>query len=234
MIVSTHDRKENQDRRLRLKTQDARLANMAVHGAGLSPWESDVLVQMIQEVYFSNPADRPLGGGQLRYECVAAGEGAGKPIADCRLETVVLSLLGISSIGNVLAAIKTARWFELTGDDVIVTVATDSSDLYCSRLGELTAEHGPYTAVDAARDLDRRLRGQRTDFYQELTHPDRRAIHNLKYYTWVEQQEMDVADLESLWYDRDLWPRIFAQPARWDAMIAEFNAETGVLAGLES
>jgi hypothetical protein len=93
MIVSTHDRKENQDRRLRLKTQDARLANMAVHGAGLSPWESDVLVQMIQEVYFSNPADRPLGGGQLRYECVAAGEGAGKPIADCRLETVVLSLL---------------------------------------------------------------------------------------------------------------------------------------------
>ena len=93
MIVSTHDRNEDQDRRLRLKTQDARLANMAVHGAGLSPWESDVLVQMIQEVYFSNPADRPLGGGQLRYECVAAGEGAGKPIADCRLQTVVLSLL---------------------------------------------------------------------------------------------------------------------------------------------
>jgi len=93
MIVSTHDRNEDQDRRLRLKTQDARLARMAVEGAGLSPWESDVLVEMIQEVYFSNPADRPLGGGQLRYECVAAGEGAGKPIADCRLQTVVLSLL---------------------------------------------------------------------------------------------------------------------------------------------
>lgn len=73
MIVSTHDRNEDQDRRLRLKTQDARLARMAVEGAGLSPWESDVLVEMIQEVYFANPGDRPLGGGQLRYECVAAG-----------------------------------------------------------------------------------------------------------------------------------------------------------------
>ncbi len=43
---------------------------------------------------------------------------------------------------------------------------------------------------------------------------------------------MEVADLEALWHDRDLWPRLFAQPARWDEMIAEFNAETGVLAGL--
>ncbi len=143
-----------------------------------------------------------------------------------------LHLLGISSIGNVLAAIKTARWFELTGDDVIVTVATDSSDLYCSRLGELTAEHGAYTATDAACDLDRRLHGQRTDFYKELTHPDRRAIHNLKYYTWVEQQEHEVEDLEALWYDREIWSRVFAQPARWDEMIGEFNDEAGVLAGM--
>jgi cysteine synthase A len=140
-----------------------------------------------------------------------------------------LHLLGISGIGNVLSAIKTARWFELTRDDVIVTVATDSVDLYQSRLAELTDAHGDYTTVDAARDLERALLGQTTDHMTELTYPDRRAIHNLKYYTWVEQQEMDVADLESLWYDRDLWPRIFAQPARWDEMIAEFNDETGVL-----
>ena len=143
-----------------------------------------------------------------------------------------LPLLGISSIANVLAAIKTARWFELDGDDVVVTVATDSVDLYGSRLGELTTEHGPYTARQAAVDLGSCLLGQRTDHFKELTHPDRRAIHNLKYYTWVEQQEMAVEDLESLWYDRELWPRIFAQPERWDEMIDEFNDETGVLAEL--
>jgi cysteine synthase len=143
-----------------------------------------------------------------------------------------LPLLGISSIGNLLAAIKTARWFELGPDDVVLTVATDSVDLYGTRLTELTAQRGAYTPLQAARDLEGCLLGQRTDHYKELTHPDRRAIHNLKYYTWVEQQQMEVADLEALWYDRDLWPRLFAQPARWDEMIAEFNAETGVLAGL--
>jgi cysteine synthase len=143
-----------------------------------------------------------------------------------------LPLLGVSSIANLLAAIKTARWFELGSGDVVLTVATDSVDLYRTRLAELAAQRGAYTAMQAARDLDGCLLGQRTDHYKELTHPDRRAIHNLKYYTWVEQQQMEVADLESLWYDHDLWPRLFAQPARWDQMIAEFNAETGVLAGL--
>lgn len=157
---------------------------------------------------------------------VLAAEGVGA-------ETLAaLPLLGISSLANLLTAIKTARWFELTGDDVIMTVATDSVDLYGSRLAELSAQHGPYTPRQAARDLERALLGQRTDHFKELTWPERKAIHNLKYYTWIEQQQMALADLEALWADGDLWPRIFAQPARWDALIDEFNAETGVLAGL--
>ncbi len=146
-------------------------------------------------------------------------------------ETIAsLPLLGISSIANLLAAIKTARWYEFGSDDLIVTVATDSVDLYQTRLAELTAEHGPYTPVQAARDHDRCLLGQRTDAFKELTYPDRKAIHNLKYYTWIEQQQMELADLEALWWDRTIWPRIFDQPARWDEMIAEFNDLTGVLA----
>ncbi|MDD5719516.1 MAG: pyridoxal-phosphate dependent enzyme [Candidatus Krumholzibacteria bacterium] len=143
-----------------------------------------------------------------------------------------LPLLGISSLANLLAAIKTARWFELDGDDVILTIATDSVDLYGSRLIELAEAHGPYTARQAARDLERSLLGQRNDNFKELTWPERKAIHNLKYYTWVEQQQMDVDDLNALWSEPGLWERIFAQPARWDTMIEEFNAETGVLAGL--
>jgi len=143
-----------------------------------------------------------------------------------------LPLFGISSIANVLAAIKASRWWELGADDVLLTVATDSADMYGSRLGELTAERGPYTALQAAKDLDRCLHGQRTDNFEELTHPDRKAIHNLKYYTWVEQQQKELEDLNALWDDPGVWARVFAQPARWDEMIAEFNEETGVLAAL--
>ncbi len=143
-----------------------------------------------------------------------------------------LPLLGISSIANVLAAVKTARWFEHTGGDVIVTVATDSAEMYLSRLKEMKEEHGAYTTTQAEVDFEHCLLGQRTDFYKELTHPDRKAIHNLKYYTWIEQQEHEVADLDALWSAEGLWERIFAQPARWDEMIDEFNAETKVLENL--
>ncbi|MFO7608091.1 MAG: pyridoxal-phosphate dependent enzyme [Candidatus Krumholzibacteriia bacterium] len=161
--------------------------------------------------------NEPAGHALLRAEGVPAEVVAALP------------LLGISGIGNVLAAIKTARWFEFGPDDVIVTLATDAADLYGSRLAELTAAHGAYDERRAGRDLDACLRGQRTDNFKELTYPERLAIHNLKYYTWIEQQQHELADLNALWQDPAVWARIFAQPARWDEMIAEFNAETGVL-----
>jgi cysteine synthase len=140
-----------------------------------------------------------------------------------------LPLLGISSIANVLAAIKAARHFELSGDDIVFTLATDSADLYRSRLFELNAERGAYTELQAACDLERCLWGQGDDHFKELTHADRRAIHNLKYFTWVEQQGKDIADLNRLWQDRGLWPAIFGQVARWDEMIRAFNEKTGLL-----
>jgi len=141
----------------------------------------------------------------------------------------ILPLIGISGIANLLSAIKTAKWFEFTGDDVLMTVATDSSELYLSRLAELNEEFGAYDSVQAAKDLDRCLFGQAIDRFKELTHPERKAIHNLKYYTWIEQQEKELDDLNAMWDDAGLWERQFAQPARWDEMIDEFNADTGVL-----
>ncbi len=140
-----------------------------------------------------------------------------------------LDLLGISSIANLLAAIKAARYWELTSDDVVVTVATDSMELYQSRLAELREDMGPYREMDAARDFDRCLLGVTTDHLLELSYRDRRRIHNLKYYTWIEQQAKEIEDLQRLWYDRDLWPAIFAQPERWDELIQEFNERVGLL-----
>jgi len=83
----------SQEQRLRAKTQDQRLRNLVVQGTRISPWEADVLVEMVKEVYFSEPVDRPLRSGQTTYECVAESEGAGKPVAACQLQTVVLTLL---------------------------------------------------------------------------------------------------------------------------------------------
>ena len=140
-----------------------------------------------------------------------------------------LNLLGISGIANILAAVKAAKHFDMTADDMVITLATDSAVLYGSRLAELTADRGAYSDVQAACDLERCLWGQGEDFFKELTYSDRKAIHNLKYFTWVEQQGKEIADLNLLWQDREIWPRIFGQVARWDEMIREFNEKTGLL-----
>jgi len=137
--------------------------------------------------------------------------------------------MGISSIANLLTAIKTAKYFEMTSDDMIVTVATDSVDMYHSRLKELEEERGIYTAYDAAADYSSCILGQKTDNMRELGYQDRKAIHNLKYFTWVEQQAKEVEDLNTLWYDREIWPKLFNQVKVWDELINEFNDRVGLL-----
>lgn len=134
-----------------------------------------------------------------------------------------LPLLGISSIGNLLAAIKTARYFEMDEQDVIFTIFTDSTDLYKSRLRELRQEAGDYTVVQAAKDHAGPLMHQGTDNFKELTYRDRKAIHNLKYYTWVEQQGRTSTELDEQW-NPEYWIRLFRDEVReFDALIAEFN-----------
>src|SRR5512136_16262 len=50
-----------------------------------------------------------------------------------------LDLLGFSGISNVLSAIKTAKYYEMGEHDILVTVLTDSMELYQSRLKEMHA-----------------------------------------------------------------------------------------------
>ena len=140
-----------------------------------------------------------------------------------------LELLGISGISNTLAAIKTAKHYEMTDKDIVVTVATDSADMYRSRIKELADERGEYTTLNAAKDMEKCLMGLTNDHFKELTYYDRKAIHNLKYFTWVEQQQKSIEDLNQLWEDRTIWQKIFSQTETWDALIDEFNTETKVL-----
>jgi cysteine synthase len=139
-----------------------------------------------------------------------------------------LDLLGISSIANVLSSIKFARWYELDENDLVLTVFTDSMELYDSRLRELHAEHGQYSEVDAAADYHRHLLGCTVDYVQELGYWDRKAIHNLKYYTWVEQQGKTYEEIQAQWYDADYWSSIHNQIDEIDALIEQFNAMVGL------
>ena len=135
-----------------------------------------------------------------------------------------LDLLGISGIGNMVAAIKFAKYNELTENDVVVSIATDSMQLYESRLKELEQEHGTYTDARSQRDLQL-IEAITIDHTKELSYYDKKAIHNLKYYTWIEQQGREVDELNDQWYDHDnYWHSTFAQVDEIDALIRDFNA----------
>ena len=140
-----------------------------------------------------------------------------------------LDLLGFSGISNLLSAIKFAKYYEMGTDDIVLTVLTDSMELYQSRLREMHAEFGEYSDVDAAVDFARYLQGETTDNMTDLTYVDQRRIHNLKYFTWIEQQGKTYEEIMDQWYDRDYWTGFQGQVEEIDELIEEFNADVGLL-----
>jgi len=140
-----------------------------------------------------------------------------------------LPLLGISSICNLLASIKTAKFFELGENDILFTCFTDSADMYGSRLNELRAQHGEYDTISAARDFEGPIAHQGIEYFLELGYYDRKRIHNLKYYTWVEQQGKTYAEILEQW-NPDYWREIFEdEVAYFDELIGKFNRRVGLL-----
>ncbi len=140
-----------------------------------------------------------------------------------------LSLFGISGIANMLCCIKMAKYYELTEDDILASVCTDSAVMYQSRIKELEDADGAYTPVMAAADYAEHMHGLRTDSMEELTYETRKRIHNLKYYTWVEQQGKTVQELNAQWYDKDYWTNVHNQMGEIDTLINAFNDATGLL-----
>jgi hypothetical protein len=138
--------------------------------------------------------------------------------------------LGISGIGNLLGAIKMAKYYELGSRDVVMTVLTDSMEMYTSRLDEARESEGDFTETDAAVAWHRHLLGQSIDYVAELGYWDRKRVHNLKYFTWVEQQGRDSAELVAQW-SPEYWEAIQSLPPRIDELIEAFNERTGLPAG---
>ena len=140
-----------------------------------------------------------------------------------------LRSLGLSGIANVIAAIKVAKYLDLGETDAIVTVATDSAELYATeRERTLRGRFADrFDGLDAASTFGRYVLGAESDHLLELSHLDRKRIFNLGYYTWVEQQGCALADFEAR-RGEDFWKRLRELVPAWGDLIIGFNARTGV------
>jgi hypothetical protein len=139
-----------------------------------------------------------------------------------------LDLLGFSGIANMAMAIQFAKYYELNNHDFVITVLTDSMELYQSRLDEMHESMGEYTEINAAADYAQYLMGLTTDHMLDMRYTDRRRVHNLKYFTWVEQQGRNHEELVDQWYDDDYWTSVQAQVPEIDKLIEAFNEEVGL------
>lgn len=92
MIKGSSSDYGSQDRRHLIKSISTQMKNLAIQGTGLSPWEAEVLIETIEEIYFSHSGLREISDGQMKYKCVSSDEGPGKELKDCQLSTVILTI----------------------------------------------------------------------------------------------------------------------------------------------
>lgn len=144
----------------------------------------------------------------------------------------VLTHMGYSSICNALAAIKAAKQWGLGSDDVIVTVATDGSELYNSEREKVMSTHfaGGFDEAEATQVFDTHLGDVDLTHVLEMGPVERDRVFNLGYFTWVEQLGLDIPDFERR-REQSFWQGLRPLVDRWDQMIVEFNAATGASHG---
>ena len=164
-------------------------------------------------VLFNDPVGRAL----LR------SRGVGEEVLDA------LPHFGLSSVCNVVAAVKTAKALDLGERDLIVTVATDGAAMYGSEIPKAVAKHfgGAFDARSAAATFETHLAGATTDHVLPLTATDRNRIFNLGYYTWVEQLGVTLEHFEAR-RDQAFWRGLRDLLPAWDQLISEFNGRTGL------
>ncbi len=178
---------------------------------GISDRSTDEL-----DVLFNSPAGKRL----------LAERGVADGVIDALVD------MGYSAICNTLAAITAAKQWGLGPDDVIVTVATDGSELYNSEREKVMSNHYPggFDDDQAAEIFARHLTEVSTEHAMEMGPVERDRVFNLGYFTWVEQQGVSIPDFE-VRRDQSWWSGLRPLLDTWDTMIEEFNAATGASHG---
>ena len=82
-------------------------------------------------------------------------------------------------------------------DDLVITAAADSLERYHSVMAKLQEEVGQLDEAGAAACIESVFHGVKTDYVQHATPNIHQRWHNLKYYTWVEQQGKTVEELDA-------------------------------------
>jgi len=130
---------------------------------------------------------------------------------------------GFSSIANILASIKLAKYMNLSSDDAILTVATDGADLYSTELEKIKKDFvGSFDTTACAELYGQYFQGATTDHMLELSQRDKERIFNLGYYTWVEQQGIDLSHFEARRY-QGFWDQHLQNMLDLDEEIDRFN-----------
>ena len=158
-----------------------------------------------------------LKGLQLLQEGteVLVSEGVKAETAKAFIDT-----FGISSVCNILGAIKTVKALRLGKAQNVVTIATDGFDRYPSVMARLNKTVGKMTKDEAKRRLDIFRKADVSDWVQEGTVFHRTRWHNQKYYTWVEQQGKSIDDLRAL-AKPEFWQAEQAKIANIDKKLAK-------------
>jgi len=130
---------------------------------------------------------------------------------------------GFSSIANILASIKLAKYMNLGANDAIITVATDGADLYHSELKKTKQDFkGVFDETACAEIFGQHLKGITTDHTLELNQREKERIFNLSYYTWVEQQGINIEDFEKR-KNQQFWLDHYNYMLSLDERIDKFN-----------
>ncbi len=140
-----------------------------------------------------------------------------------------LKWFGLSSIANVLGAIKLAKHYGLDSDSVVLTVATDGAGLYASevrRYLDRRQNSAELSGEMAAELAGMHLAAADTENVLEATDRERERIFNLGYFTWVEQQGITLADFDRR-KSQSFWRGLQDLVPQWDDMITAFNREAG-------
>jgi len=143
----------------------------------------------------------------------------GVPSEDIRK---MAEIFGISGVCNVLGAIKTAKFYGFGKNDLIVTICTDAIDRYHTVMQDLTETYGKMDETEAAIRTSSIFHNQKLDWIQEGTMEARRRWHNLKYYTWVEQQGKTIEELNSQ-LSEEYWIEEQKHVEKDDQMILEIR-----------
>jgi cysteine synthase len=143
-----------------------------------------------------------------------------KQFLDDEMIDFVSTKLGISGCANIIGAIKTAKYYNLQEGENVVTVATDSIDRY----------HSVMENIDALSPSDCQSIYERIVFYQddslmfEGDQYNRQRWHNLKYYTWVEQQGKTVEELDAMRL-QEFWTKQADLVPEYDKKIKQYREE---------